>query len=138
MGAVATDRSALGLHDDVRDAAPVIDPAIRLIHRVVALVELLDVGVEAVSVLHQELARAQDAEARARLVTELRLDLVERDGKLLVRANEVANDVRRHFFVRRPQRHVLIGADRELHEQVAIRLEPAGLLPELDRLKRRH
>ena len=71
---------------DVGEAAAVEDPAIGLVHRVVARVELLDVGVEAVGVLHQELAGPDDAEPRPGLVAELGLDLVEGDRQLLVRA----------------------------------------------------
>jgi hypothetical protein len=40
------------------------------------------IGMEAVGVLHQELARAHDAEARPDLVAELGLDLVVVDRQL--------------------------------------------------------
>ena len=106
MRAVAADRAALGLDDDVGDAAAVEDPAVGLVHRVVAGVELLDVGVEAVGVLHQELAGPQDPEPGAGLVAELGLDLVERDRQLLVRPDQVADDVGDDLLVGRPERHV--------------------------------
>ena len=136
--AVAADRAALGLDDHVGDAAAVEDPAVGLVHRVVAGVELRHVGVEAVGVLHQELASPQDAEAGAGLVAELRLDLVEGDRQLLVRLDEVADQVGDDLLVRRPERHRLVAADGQLHQEVAVRLEPARLLPELDRLQGGH
>src|SRR5207245_2090009 len=48
VGAVAANRPALGLDDDVGQAAAVEHPAVSLIHGVVAFAELGDVGVEAV------------------------------------------------------------------------------------------
>ena len=39
------------------------------------------------------------------------------------------------FLVGRPERHVVVAADGELHKEVAVRLVPARLFPELDRLQ---
>ena len=86
--AVAADGAGFGFDDGVGDAATVEDPAIRLVHRVVAGAKLVDIGVEAVGVLHQELAGPQDPEAGAGFIAKLGLDLVERDRQLLVRPNE--------------------------------------------------
>ena len=135
---VAADRTALGFDDHVGDAAAVEDLAIRLVHRVVAGVQLLQVGIEAVGVLHHELAGPEDAEPRPRFVAELRLDLVERHRQLLVRADQRADQLGDDLLVRRPQGHRLVAADGQLHQQFAEGLVPPRLLPKIDRLQRRH
>ena len=135
---VAADRAALGLDDHVRKAAAVVDPAVGLVHGVVALVELGDVGVEAVRVLHHELASPDDAEPRPGLVAELGLDLVHRDRQLLVRVDQVAYQVGDHLLVGRAQAHLVAAANGQLHQQVAVGLVPARFLPDLDRLQGRH
>ena len=138
MRAVAADRARFGLDDGVGDAAAVEDPAIRLIHGVVAGAELVDVGVEAVGVFHQKLAGPQDPEPRAGFVAEFGLDLVKRDRQLLVRPDQVADEVGTNFLVGRPEGEVLLRACRELHEQFAERLIPPRLFPEFHRLERGH
>src|SRR5262245_27593548 len=80
---IPADRSALGLDDDIGQAATIEDPAVGLVHRVVALAELGHVGIEAVRVLHHEFPSPNDAESRTWLVAELGLDLIHRDRELL-------------------------------------------------------
>ena len=138
MRGVAADRAALGLDDHIREAAPVVDPAVGLVHGVVALVELGDVGVEAVRVLHHELASPDDAEPRPGLVAELGLDLVHRDRQLLVRVDQIAYQAGHHLLVGRAQAHLVAAAQGQLHQQVAVGLVPARFLPDLDRLQGRH
>ena len=99
MRRVAADGTAFGFDDHVGEAATVIDAAISLVHRVVALVELREIGVDAISIFHEELTGADDAEPGPRLIAELGLDLVERNWKLLVRSDEVANQIGDDLFV---------------------------------------
>ncbi len=77
------------------------DPRVRVVHGLVALLERRVVEVERIGVLHRELARAHDAEARPDLVAELGLDLVEIDRQLPVALQLAARDVGDHFLVRR-------------------------------------
>ena len=75
---------------------------IRVVGAAVPLVLLVEAGlvaVERVGVLHHELARAQDAGARARLVALLDLELVEEERQVAVGA-----DVVRHVVGRAPPR----------------------------------
>jgi hypothetical protein len=68
------------------------------------------VEVEAVGVLHQELAAAHHAEARADLVAELPLDVVERARQVAVALHVVAEDRGDHLLVGRPVEHLAVVA----------------------------
>ena len=57
------------------------------------------VDVERIAVFHDEFAGAHDAKPRSNLVTELRLNLKEVAGKLLVAAYLATKEVCNHFFV---------------------------------------
>ena len=93
---------------------------------------------EAVGVLHHELARAHHAEARADLVAELGLDLVEVDRQLAVALELAARDVGDDLLVGGPEHHVAVVAVLE-PQQLRPELVPApGLDPELRRLRDRH
>jgi hypothetical protein len=82
------------------------DARVGLLLLLVALAHGLLVRGERVAVLHDELAAAHEAEARAQLVAELVLHLVEGHGQLLVAAELVAHEVGERLLVR--------GAEREL------------------------
>ena len=69
-----------------------------LVH--VRLDEALLVEGERVGVLHDELAAADQAGARAELVAVLGLDLVERDRQVLVRGVHILDQQREHFLMR--------------------------------------
>jgi len=116
VGAVAADGAALSLDDKVGEAATVEDPAVGFVHRAVALVKLREVGVDAVGVLHQELTRPDDAEARSGLVAKLGLNLVKGQGQLLVRPYKVAHQVGDHLLVSRPEGHLMTPRQSQFHE----------------------
>ncbi len=90
----------------------------------VRTVEPLVVDVEAVGVLHHELAAAQQAGPRARLVAELRLDLVEVQRQVLVRAVQVLHEQGEHLLVRRREEEVVATSILQPEEVVAV-LGPA-------------
>jgi hypothetical protein len=94
--------------------------------------------VEAVGVLHDEFAAAHEAEARADLVAELRLDLVERGGQLLVGAQLVAHQARDELFVRGAQAQAVAVAVLDAHELGAVVVPTAGLMPDLRVLQNGH
>jgi len=94
--------------------------------------------VERVRILHQEFARAHHAEARADLVAELPLDLVEIHRQLLVALQLGAREVGDHFLVRGTEAVVGFLAILDLEQLPAELLPAAGLFPELARLDRRH
>jgi hypothetical protein len=72
--------------------------AVGIGHDLVAGLGAIEVAIEAVGVLHDELAAAHQAEARTPLVAELGLDLVEVLRQLLVAADFLARDVGDDFF----------------------------------------
>ena len=80
--------AAVGLHRNGLEAAARVDALVGVVHVPVALVSALGVRVEGVGVLHEEFLGAHEPESRARLVAELPLDLVDRDGKLAIGADE--------------------------------------------------
>ena len=85
----------VGLHPVPLEPDAVEDPVVGLAVALVVRVEPLAVAVEGVGVLHDELARAQHAGARARLVALLGLEVVEAERQVAVGAHDLG-DVRRH------------------------------------------
>ena len=106
LRARATHRTGHRLDDHVVEAEPVEDVDVRLAVQLVRRREAVVVDVERVRVLHHELAPAQHAGPRPRLVAVLVLDLVDRQRQVLVRRVEVLHDQREHLLVRRPEQHV--------------------------------
>ena len=84
MRSAAADRAVVSFDRQVRQSATFKDSAIRGVHLFVRLVEGIEIRMERVRVLHEEFARAQYAKFRAFFITELRLDLIERERKLTV------------------------------------------------------
>ena len=78
----AADRAGIGRHRAVLQPQPGEDAAVGVVHVPVFGGERVVVDVERVGVLHQEFARAHHPEARADLVAELGVDLVEVDRQL--------------------------------------------------------
>ena len=98
---VAADRPGVGAHRDRLQAHPREGAEIGHEHAVVGRLGALEVEVEGIGVLHQEFARAHDAEARPHLVAELPLDVVEVERQVLVRLDVGAEDLRHHLLVGR-------------------------------------
>ena len=94
MAEVAADRARRRLHRHRLDAHPLEGAQIGEHLRVIAVPRAGLVEVEAVGVLHQELAAAHHAEAGADLVAELPLDMVERARQVAVALDVVAEDAR--------------------------------------------
>src|SRR5690606_24028968 len=99
----------------------------------IGFLRAFDGSVEAVGVLHYELACAHDAEAGAYLVAEFRLYLVEVDRELLVGADVAPDDVRHDLFVRRPDAEFALGPVLEAEELLAVVIPAPALFPELGR-----
>ena len=128
---LAADLAGVGLNGSVVDTAALAHAGIGAVHVLVSLLEALVVGMEGVGVLHDELTAAQQAEARARLVAELVLNLVERHGQLLVGAQLVAHEVGESLLVRRAQAELAVVTVGDAHELGAVVVPAARLVPEL-------
>ena len=141
MRPIAADWPALRLDRNVLQPAPRKDAAVGIVHRLVRFVQLLQRGTEAVGVLHQEFAGPQNAEARAFLVPELRLDLIERDRELAVAVDVLGHEVGDDFLVRGAESHVdlaIATRDMDVHQHVAECLDPSSAFVEVNRREGRH
>jgi hypothetical protein len=96
------------------------------------------VEVEAVGVLHQELAAAHHAEARADLVAELPLDVVERARQVAVALHRVAEDGGDHLLVGRAVEHLALVPVADAQHLRAVGVVAAALAPQVGRLDGRH
>ena len=90
-GGIATDLAGVGDNGQSLDVAALADVGVGLLHLVVLLLQTLLRGGEAVGVLHDELTTAHQAKARAELVAELVLNVVQVDGQLLIGAQLIAH-----------------------------------------------
>ncbi|MNS74565.1 hypothetical protein D3C72_1080460 [compost metagenome] len=138
MGRRAADRAHVALHGAGVEAAAAEDARVGLGHVLVLALEVVGVLVEGVGVLHDELAAAQQAEARANLVTHLGLNLVQVDRQLAVGAHRAAHDVGDDLLVRGAEHLVAVVAVLEAHQLFAVLLPAAGLHPQLGRDHDRH
>jgi hypothetical protein len=94
------------------------------------------VAIERVGVLHDELAGAQDAGARPRLVALLDLEVVEAERQVAIGAHDL-RDVRRHaLLVRHREDH--LGALAVLELEQLVDVVAAGAVPGVGRLQDRH
>ena len=137
VGARAAHHAGVRLDDVVAEAAAVEDPAVRLLVGVVGLRQAGLVQVQRVGVLHQELARPEDAGSRPRLVALLGLDLVPDLRQVPVRAELLGGDPGDDLLVGHPQAHVPRVAVLEPEHLGADNLPAARLLPDLRRMEDR-
>ena len=138
LGGAAADRAGVRVHGAEAQPEAREDRRVGLVHAPVALGERGLVGMEAVGVLHHELARAHHAEARADLVAELGLDLVEVDRQLPVALQLPPREVGHDFLVGRPQHHVAVVAVLEAQQLRPEQVPAARLDPQLAGLGDRH
>ena len=135
---LAADLATIGLDRAVIQATAIADRAVGAAHIVVGFLQRFLRRVEGVRVLHDELAAAEQAQARSDLVAELHLDLVERAGKLLVGTQLVADERRDELLMGGPEAEAVVVTVDEAHELGAVIVPAAGLVPQLRRLQRRH
>ena len=120
------------------DAAAGIDLLVCFEVQFVGLVQARLVPVEAVGVLHGELARTQDAALGPRLVPQLGLDLVPDLRQVPVGADVVRREPGHGLLVRHGKAHVPLAAVLQPEHLVADGVPAAGLLPDLGRVQHRH
>jgi hypothetical protein len=128
----------VGLHAVPAQPRAVEDPLVRADVLVVADLQALGVAVDGVGVLHDELARAQDPRARARLVALLRLEVVEDERQVAVGAHELRDVQRDDLLVRHGEDEVGVAAVVQAEQLRSDRLVAAAALPRLGREQHRH
>src|SRR4051812_17462212 len=135
---IAADRAGIGAHRDCLQPHPRKGAQIGNEHLVVGVPGPSLIEVEAVIILHQEFAAAHHAKARAHLVAELPLDMIEVLRQIAVTLDRVADDRRYLFLVGRPVQHLAVVAVADAQHLLAVIVVPAALAPQLGRLDRRH
>jgi hypothetical protein len=138
LGRAGAAHRAVGRLDrDRRDAEPLVGADVGAAVGVEGLVQAVGVQVEAVGVLHGELAGPHQARLRPGLVAQLGLELVPHLRQGAVGA-ELAGQQRDDLFARHAQHEFGALAVLELEQLVAHDREAAAALPDLGRLHDRH
>ena len=109
-----------------------------LAHAGVACIQTGLVGVEAVGVLHDELAAAHEREARTTLVAEFHLDLVEVLRQVFIAAKLVIHEVGHDFLVRGAKAEFVVVAVGHAQKLGAVDVPAARTMPQLSGLHERH
>ena len=130
-GGIATDLAGIGDDGQGLDVAALADIGVRLLHLVVLLLQALLRGGEAVGVLHDELATAHQAKAGTELITELVLDVIEIHRQLLVGTQLIAHQGSHGLLMRGSEHELTAVAVIKAHKLLAIRIDTAGLTPQL-------
>ena len=89
------------------------------------------VEIERIRILHQELTAAHQPEARADLVTEFPLDVIEIEWQVLVRLDVGTEDFRDHFLIGRPIKHIALMAILDAQHLLAVGIVASALTPEI-------
>jgi hypothetical protein len=132
------DRPRVRLHHPIREAHAIENSDVCFTHFFVARARAVFGRVERVRVFHHELAAAEQAPTRPRLVAELKLNLVESLRKVAPAAELAARDVGDDLLVRRAE--VVIGRlpISDAKKDVAVELPAACLFEVVGREQRWH
>ena len=134
---VAADAARIGRDRAVTKPDAVKNRAIGAAHAFVIALQRVAVYAERIRVLHDELAPAHHAEARADFVAELGLNLVEVRRQLAVTAQLVFHQRGDDFLVRRAQAKIAAVAVAKAQQLGPVFLPAPRLAPQLGRLHRR-
>ena len=138
VGQLAAHHAHIRFDCDRWQAAAVEDIEICLVMGAILLIQPFPVGVQAVAVLHRELAHPDQAGARPRIIPEFGLQVVDQSRELAIGADLFAHQVAHHFLVSHRQDHIPPIAVFEA-PHLGVDLVPAlGFLPDIGRLDHRH
>ena len=126
----AADGAGVRFYRSVVEPAAVEHVAVRLIVQLVRVVEAFDVAVEAVVILHDELAAADEPETGTRFVSVFVLDLIQLHRKLTVGRDVLAGDVRKDFLVGGSQTELSAVAVLDAPQLGSVGRPAAGFLPQ--------
>ncbi len=133
MTAAAADHARIGFNRHDRHLNSPINVDVGLVDPGIVGVQVSAVAVKAIGVLHQELAHAHQAAARAWLVAHFGLDLIEDVGQLTIGANVAPAQIGHDLFMSHGEHEVAPVAILGAPERLVDLLPAAGLLPELGR-----
>ena len=114
------------------------DTAVSVVHILIGRLKRGVVGMEGISVFHDELARAHHTETRAHFVAEFGLDMVKVFRQLFVAVDFFAYDVGNNFFTGWTHAEIAVMTVFQAQQFFTIKLPAAGFLPQLGRLYHRH
>ena len=137
-GVLAADSAAVRLNLDGFQTAAAEYVAICLRHSIIGNVESALIDIEAISVLHVELAHTNQTAAWSRLIAELRLNLVDDEREVAVAVDVRLDHVGQKLFVRGREHKRALSAIVQPEEFAAHCLASTGLVPEFERLQRGH
>ena len=138
MTEVAADRPGFGAHRDRLQPHPREGAQVGDEHPVVGAPRRRLVEVETISILHQKLAAAHDAETGTLLVAEFPLDMIEIEREVLIGADVAPENPGDHFLVGRPiQQFALMPIGNPQHFRT-VRIVAAALAPQIGQLQGRH
>ncbi len=126
----AAHHAHIALHGNDIHACAAEDIEVGLVDVRVEGIQTRLVAIKRVRILHGELAHTNDAGARARLVAEFGLDLVEHKGKLAIAADNLLRHVGHDLFVRHAQHHVAPVAILEARHVITNLIPAPRLLPQ--------
>ena len=96
------------------------------------------VEIERIGILHQEFTSTHQPEARAHLITEFPLDVIEVEREVLVRLDVGTEDFRDHLLIGRPIQHVSLVPVLDPQHLLAVGIVATTLAPEVGGLNCRH
>ena len=131
---IAADRAGIGAHGDRSQTETVEGAQIGGKHLVVRMNSAFLRQIEGIGILHHEFARAHRAEARADLVAELQLNMIEVQRQVLVGLDGRAEDIGDHLLIGRTIEHRPVLPVLDAQHLLAIGVIAAAFLPEFGRL----
>ena len=138
VGQVAANRPGIGLHRNGVQPHARKGAHIGNEHAVIAVPGRIEIQIEAVGILHQEFPATQHAEARANLVAELPLDLVNVARQVAIALGAVLEDGGEQLFGRGAEQHLTIMAIGDAQHFRAISIIAPRLLPQIGGLDGGH
>ena len=114
------------------------DTAVSVVHILIGRLKRGIVGMEGISVFHDELARTHHTEARTHFIAEFGLDVVKVFRQLFVAVDFFAHDVGNHFFASRTHTEIAVMTVFQAQQFFTVKLPAAGFLPQFGRLYHRH
>ncbi len=138
VGQLAAHHAGIRLDGDHRQPAAVENAEVGLVMVFVLAVQAFPIGIQAVAVFHGELAHPDQAGARAWVITELGLQVINELGQLAIGVDLAPHQVGHRFFVGHGQHHIAPRAILEATHLSVDLIPAAGLLPDIRRLDHRH
>ena len=138
LGGSSSDGATVGIHANGIETAALEDACIGPSHGRIGLLQVRCIGMEGVGILHDEFTPAHQSEPGTDLIPEFRLDLIERDGELFVRTQQVTGQIGDHLFMSWTEAETSLLAIFEVeHDSLAccVALPAPAAFPQLGRLQ---